>query len=801
MRRNPRTRMRVIHLEDRAVPANILQVEPIWIDPPHVREFTPAGDFVRQIEPPLHDPRDVVVSPNGRIHVFDGTFSPQLETYNPATQTWSSRTTAGWSTVNNLSYGGIAAYGDWVYVTDMQTAYETAPFNGIIRFNMATGGVERFAEGHDFIAMCFGLDGYIYAMGGQTGMGNDIYKYDPETMEFLGTWTAPIPDGRGVAVGLNGDYYVGDWDTGISRYDSAGNFIRSQDVGNGAVDVSLDGQVISGNTLMDLDLNIIGTVGDGNYHSGFATPQITVLTPILSNFQFSALLYAENGSAFAINPTIEVSDIHSATFVGATITLAENFAAGQDVLSFVDANGISGSYDSATGVLTLSGTASIANYQAALRSVKYQNTSENPSTATRTVSFRVDNGLPPHNLSNIVSRTIKVSSKNDAPTIALAESETWCYTGQVVAVDGISLADVDSGTTNVRLRLKVTRGAITFADLSTVTVVDGANNSSTIQIEGTLANLNQALSVGNLTFQVTDGFSGDVPLKLTLNDQANTGPGGSLTDSDTFTIHVQSGPAHLTLLEVAPLKFKEGSARRPLASAIKATAGSGHIIQATVAITDNYVIGEDVLSGPVHRLIASNFDPATGILTLSGDATIAQYRGVLRNVRYLNTSQNPSTALRTMTIQICDRGPLNDWSNSVTRTVQVLPVNTAPVLTVPPQLATPISTPISINGISVADVDSNGGQLRLTLRVTRGTIRFVDLGSLTIAEGANDSNLISIVGTLADLNAALAADNLIYQPKTGFIGTAVLHLTLNDMGGADGLRPLERRGAVRIRVG
>ena len=39
-----------------------MQVEPIWIDPPNVREFTPAGTLVREITPPLGDPRDVVVS-------------------------------------------------------------------------------------------------------------------------------------------------------------------------------------------------------------------------------------------------------------------------------------------------------------------------------------------------------------------------------------------------------------------------------------------------------------------------------------------------------------------------------------------------------------------------------------------------------------------------------------------------------------------------------------------------------------------------------------------------------------------
>jgi len=66
-----------------------------------------------------------------------------------------------------------------------------------------------------------------------------------------------------------------------------------------------------------------------------------------------------------------------------------NFAFGQDVLGFTNQNGISGSYDASTGVLTLTGSSGVANYQAALRSVTYSNSSDNPSGATRTISYRV----------------------------------------------------------------------------------------------------------------------------------------------------------------------------------------------------------------------------------------------------------------------------------------------------------------------------------------------------------------------------------------------------------------------------
>ena len=57
-------------------------------------------------------------------------------------------------------------------------------------------------------------------------------------------------------------------------------------------------------------------------------------------------------------------------------------------------SGIAGSYSSVTGVLTLTGTASAASYQAALRSVTYQNSSDTPNAA-RTITFTVDDGTTP----------------------------------------------------------------------------------------------------------------------------------------------------------------------------------------------------------------------------------------------------------------------------------------------------------------------------------------------------------------------------------------------------------------------
>ena len=55
-----------------------------------------------------------------------------------------------------------------------------------------------------------------------------------------------------------------------------------------------------------------------------------------------------------------------------------------DVLSAnTSGTSISASYDSGTGVLTLSNADSVANYQTVLRSIKYHNTAGGPGVATQ----------------------------------------------------------------------------------------------------------------------------------------------------------------------------------------------------------------------------------------------------------------------------------------------------------------------------------------------------------------------------------------------------------------------------------
>ena len=175
----------------------------------------------------------------------------------------------------------------------------------------------------------------------------------------------------------------------------------------------------SASATLTLSINDNGNSG-GAALSGSDTAIINIGSvndaPVLDAHSGS-LSYTENQAATAIDTAITVSDVDSANLTGATVQITGNFVSGQDVLGFTNQNGIAGSYNAATGVLMLTGQASLAQYQAALESVTYFNSSDDPSGQTRTISYQVNDGSAQNNLSHVVTATVAVAPVNDAPVI------------------------------------------------------------------------------------------------------------------------------------------------------------------------------------------------------------------------------------------------------------------------------------------------------------------------------------------------------------------------------------------------
>lgn len=127
----------------------------------------------------------------------------------------------------------------------------------------------------------------------------------------------------------------------------------------------------------------------------------------------------ENDPSILLDTGLQVFDADDPNLASASITIASGFIAG-DTLSVTPQGNISTSYDAATGILTLTGSDTLAAYQAVLRTVRFQ-TSDDPSlnsgqTATKTVAFRVHDGI---NESAAAVVTITVNGSSGPPSYTL----------------------------------------------------------------------------------------------------------------------------------------------------------------------------------------------------------------------------------------------------------------------------------------------------------------------------------------------------------------------------------------------
>src|SRR5258708_15587481 len=104
-------------------------------------------------------------------------------------------------------------------------------------------------------------------------------------------------------------------------------------------------------------------------------------------------------------------------------------------------------YNAAKWVMTLTSagsTATMAQWQVAFRAVQYSNSSDNPSTAARTVSFTVNDGSA-H--SNTVASTVNVTAVNDASTLATGSTLNYTENGAASAINAaLTVADLDNAT-------------------------------------------------------------------------------------------------------------------------------------------------------------------------------------------------------------------------------------------------------------------------------------------------------------------------------------------------------------------
>ena len=267
-----------------------------------VREFTPGGSLVQNIllnynnaaYPALEYLRDIVIDRDGSIAAYNGTFAPFLTRYSPISLTATHKTVDGWNTTNSPGYGGIAAFQQYIYVTDSVAGSGTGALKGIIRYDASTTFTTRFASDTEFADLNMGLDGSLYAI---PSTGTTVHVYDPSTMALRRQIQLPpaftgSDSAVSIAVDQTGRLFICGQNQTVYRLNSTGALETSKSTGfSGLTDIDIDeyGRVI----IAQNDLRVL--VGDTSLTNDFSSFSI-------DNSQGSTSIFVSFARSLSINP-------------------------------------------------------------------------------------------------------------------------------------------------------------------------------------------------------------------------------------------------------------------------------------------------------------------------------------------------------------------------------------------------------------------------------------------------------------------------------------------------------------------
>jgi VCBS repeat-containing protein len=474
---------------------------------------------------------------------------------------------------------------------------------------------------------------------------------------------------------------------------------------------------------------------------GFGTFPVVVpvphTAPVLANIETTALPYVAGAPPVPITSTLTVSSADATTLASATVTISSGLVAADDTLGFTSQNGITGSYSSSTGVLTLSGTASLADYQTALRSVTYSANGTTPA-GSRTVSFQVNDGFPANNLSNVVSRTITVAA-NTPPTCSNVSASTDKHTAIDINVLS-SCSDPDGDTLTVTaVNTTGTKGSVSI------------NGNGTVHYDpnGQFDGLTQGqTATDTFTATVSDGFT-------------------ITTTTVTVTINGVNDKPVIASVETTPLAYRAQTPPVAITSTLTISDDDDSTMAgATVSITSGLDAAADLLSFTNANGITGSYDSSAGVLTLTGNASIADYQAALRSVEFSTQDNSTSPAARTISFQVTDS--VGAASNTATRTIDVGEAAMPPtavdhsytaVGNTPLGVGTTPTGPAATVGGSLLNGDSDPSDPSATLTVTanstpgHGSVTVNPDGTFTYTPDAGFSGTDTFTYTIAGSNA------------------------------------------------
>jgi uncharacterized repeat protein (TIGR02543 family) len=591
-------------------------------------------------------------------------------------------------------------------------------------------------------------------------------------------------------------------------------------------------------TVLTSDLAHTGAGGTQIDTDGVAiTVNATNDPPVLAGAG-NTLAYAENQAATPICTTITLTDPDDVTLEAAVVSISSNYVNGQDVLGFVNTAKITGSWVSSTGTLTLTRvggqTPALSEWRDALRSITYVNTSENPSSSNRTVSFIANDGDAN---SNIVTSTITVTPENDTPVITegVATSVTSDEDNSPTAfAKTLNATDPDAADTLTwSIQTQASHGTATApgtgtskaigytpaanwngSDSFVVQVSDGHGGTDTITVNVTVSPRNDppnntapptvtgAFHIGN-TLTANNGTWADSTdvnpgvLAYTYQWQrADDGGGTGAADIGGATgfTHVVDAADNAKYLSVRVTATDNGEGLPASASTAVNTpwtlvANSAPLVTegASAPVTSDEDNSPTPFALTLHATDTDGDTLTWSIQTAaSHGAAAASGTGASKVISYAPTSNyNGSDSF---VVQVSDG---NGGTDPITVNVTVNRVNDAPVNAVPVGQTVNEDTnlvfgsangnPISIGDIDVDETAPPNNTLQVTLTAGHGQLTLSRTTGLTliVGDGTLDPTM-TFRGTASNINAAM--NGMVYRGETDYSGSDNLSITTSDLG-------------------
>ncbi|HEY2134633.1 MAG TPA: DUF4347 domain-containing protein, partial [Xanthobacteraceae bacterium] len=403
-----------------------------------------------------------------------------------------------------------------------------------------------------------------------------------------------------------------------------------------------------------------------------------------------------NNTPVGVISAATASDTDNSVVVSGTVSVGGFFVGDQLSLSTTGTS-ISASFNSSTGVLTLSGNDSFAHYQTVFDSIHFTSTSENPtdygSDTSRALSFTVFDGLVS---SAPQTATVSVVGVNDPPTLSnVATSAQFTESAGPVTLSGIaSVSDPDSlklagATVSITAGTFAGDGDVLAAGTAGTSITASYNAATeTLILSGsdTLAHYQQvldAVTFNTASLNPTD-YGSDPTRQVTwlLNDGSGS---FNLSTAATTTVNITAINNPPTLTGTADAAFTENGSSVTLSPSVTITDPDNlDLASATVKITGGAFAGDTLATSTAGTGISASYNSATETLTLTGSDTLANYQTVLDSVTFTTPSHNPddygSAPTRTVTWTLND-GSASNATGTATTTIGITAINDPPTLT------------------------------------------------------------------------------------------------------------------------